>query len=166
MKKHVRKIIALLLVISLFPVLPASVFAEEADGNTIPEGATRHTIELTVEPGETLDPSDDSGVSPYIWNQGTYYPPTNGGVTHIPPFTIPDRYFAYEATVRGNGSGSCAISLVLVSVNVSIANLQVDVNCHEKLDWIDVNAGSSYKFIITNNTTSTVTVELTYYSWV
>ena len=65
-----KHFLAIVLALVLVTGLSTVAFAAEETG--IPENATRHTIELTVEPGETIN-GDDAGIAPYIWGNNNYY---------------------------------------------------------------------------------------------
>lgn len=157
--KNVKKFVALLMACVLMMGISTTAFAAETEESTIPEHATKHTIEMTVEPGET--------VAPYIWGENTFSPPV-GGVTYSATFNIPDRYFAYECSAIGaDGSvinSTCNVAL-LKSYNVLIANIPapIDGTTH-KNDWITVDPGN-HMFRLTNNSGSPITVTITYYSW-
>ena len=157
--KHVKKLVALLMALVLVMGFSTTAFAAETEENTIPEHATKHTIEMTVEPGES--------VAPYIWGSNTFTPPV-GGATYTAQFNIPDRYFAYECSAIGtNGNtvpGNYCVAL-LESYEITIASLTkgVDGNTY-KADWITVDPGN-HLFQIINFTGSNITVSITYYSW-
>ena len=157
--KNVKKFVALLMACVLMMGFSTTAFAAETEESTIPEHATKHTIEMTVEPGET--------VAPYIWNQGSFTPPA-GGATYTATFNIPDRYFAYECSAIGpNGtsiSGSCSVALH-VDYNGVVASTTIPITgATQKVDWIDVDPGNHF-FGIKNFTSSAITVSITYYSW-
>ena len=158
---------AIALALVLVTGLSTVAFAAEETG--IPENATRHTIELTVEPGETIN-GDDAGISPYIWNQGNYNPPASGGVTYTPAFTADHRYLAYEfyalSTSGASVPGTCTVKLIHHATMTPAASTYVSINgSTEKLDWIDVFTGEKYLFQIHNSSTNSITVTLTYYTW-
>ncbi len=162
-----KKIFALVLAVALATSFSTVAFAAEESG--IPENATRHTIEVTVEPGETIDGSEE-GIAPYIWGQGTYSPPVNG-VTYTPTMNIPDRYFAYETSATTTDGSTCEGSYVVAlvrSVSAVVTSIEafVDGQTH-KNDWITIyNTNvSDYQFKIINRTGIPITVQLTYYSW-
>lgn len=157
--KNVKKFVALLMACVLMMGFSTTAFAAETEESTIPEHATKHTIEMTVEPGES--------VAPCIWNQGSFTPPA-GGATYTATFNIPDRYFAYECYALGiNGnsiSGNCSVSLHL-NYDAIIASATIPINgTTEKVDWIDLTPGNFF-FGIQNPTTSQIRVYITYYSW-
>ena len=158
---------AIVLALVLVTGLSTVAFAAEETG--IPENATRHTIELTVEPGETIN-GDDAGISPYIWNQGNYNPPAGGGVTYTPAFTADHRYLAYEFSALSTSGtsvpGTCTVKLIHHATMTTAASTYVSINgSTEKLDWIDVFTGEKYLFQIYNSSTNSITVTLTYYTW-
>ena len=152
------------MVLALALAFSFSTVAFAAEESGIPENATRHTIELTVEPGE-------NDIAPYIWGQGTYNPPSNG-VTYTPFMNIPQRYFAFECSALTTSGASCSgyyvVGLVrnvntpiFVSENFSINGV---VN---KCDWITIpnTNATDYQFKIVNATNERLNVSLTYYSW-
>ena len=156
--KNVKKFVALLMACVLMMGFSTTAFAAETEESTIPEHATKHTIEMTVEPGET--------VAPYIWGENTFSPPV-GGVTYSATFNIPDRYFAYECSAIGtNGNavaGNYCVAL-LKSYEITIASTTKVANGQTtKVDWIDLDPGN-YLFGIHNFTASAITVSITYYS--
>lgn len=157
-----KKIFALFLAIVLATSFSTVAFAAE-DESGIPENATRHTIEVTVEPGETLDGTED-GIAPYIWGQENYT--VSGDKTYTRQFTVPDRYFAYEAVATSNGSGTCHVALMLPNCTTEVVGFLLTVNgSSDKMDWIDVTSGNNYLFRIINYATDSITVTITYYSW-
>lgn len=157
--KNVKKFVALLMACVLMMGFSTTAFAAETEESTIPEHATKHTIEMTVEPGET--------VAPYIWNQGSFTPPA-GGATYTAVFYVPDRYFAYECSAR-TASGAtinthCSVALMVdYSGVVSSLGVPIDGNTY-KNDWNDIGSGN-YLFRILNNTSYELVVNITYYSW-
>ena len=166
--KHFKKLIALFLAMVMAMSFAVTAMAAESDSG-IPENATSHTIELTVAPGETIIDGEDDGVAPFIWGSNSYNPPANGA-TYTAQFTIPDRYFAYEVSAIGsNGNavnGICSVYLLLSNAQTSIAGLNVNINgTVGKMDWIDVDAGTRHLFKIVNGSSSSITVNITYYSW-
>lgn len=163
-----KKIFALFLAIVLATSFSTVAFAAE-NYSGIPENATKHTIEVTVEPGETIDETDEE-IAPYIWGTGNYSPPVNG-VTYTPTMNIPERYFAFEtvATTTNGGTTSGSYSVFLVrSVSANIASLEGSVDGQTyKRDWITIESttATDYQFKIVNQTTTSISVTLTYYSW-
>lgn len=157
---------AIILALVLVTGLSTVAFAAEETG--IPENATCHTIELTVEPGETID-ENDAGISPYIWGNNNYNV-TSGSHTYTPQFNIPERYFAYETravnTDGSSSSGTYHVQLVRY-VSSSIAGLEKPIDgVTYKNDWITIpSPGDGYHFKIYNSSVSTITVYITYYSW-
>lgn len=162
-----KKIFALFLAIVLATSFSTVAFAAE-DESGIPENATKHTIEVTVEPGETFDGSED-GIAPYIWNQIGHT--VSGDKTYTLQFTVPDRYFAYEysavPTSGGTSSGSYSVSLLLSAILSPLATGSgIADGANHKVDWIDLSGNSgSYQFLIINSTGTSITVSITYYSW-
>lgn len=156
-----KKIFAMVLALALAFSFSTVAFAAEESG--IPENATRHTIEITVEPGE-------NDIAPYIWGQGAYNPPVNGA-TYTPMMNIPQRYFAFEAiaTTINGGTTSGTYSVIFVrNVSALIASLEgnVDGQMYKK-DWITISdtSANDYHFKLINQTGVPIKVNLTYYSW-
>lgn len=156
------------MVLALALAFSFSTVAFAAEESGIPENATRHTIELTVEPGESFDGSN-SGITPFMWNQGSYNPPANG-TTYTATFTADHRYLAYEISAIGTSgsavAGNCTVQLIDHDSMAPIAATYVSCNGSiEKMDWIDVYTGDKYLFKIMNSTSSAITVTVTYYTW-
>ena len=86
--------IALFLAILMATSFATTAMAAEPDSE-IPENATSHTIELTVNPDGTIEGGED-GVSPFIWNQENHT--VSGDRTYTLQFNVPERYFAYAST--------------------------------------------------------------------
>ena len=168
--KQFRKLIAILLAMILcISTFSMTAFAAETDADeerSIPENATRHTIELTVEPGEVLD---DSGIAPYVWGEGSTTT-SSGGYSRVPLEQLFERYLAFEATaVSSSGSpvnGTFSVS-VLYSGTYSIASMTADVDGQmHKLDWITItNIGGSHQLHVYNGTPTTIIVHIVYYTW-
>lgn len=159
MKKNMKKIVSLLVVLSLFMAMTVTASATE-----IPE---REEHKITYEfpaPGSD-EATDDDGVQPLIWGQETHEPMAK--TRYTTPFVIPDRYFAYEITATsGNPSGKYAVALVESSDTSVVCNISTTANgTVKKIDWLDVYPGTSYQFRISNMTGSTLKVTITYYSW-
>lgn len=168
--KHWKKLIALFLAMVMATGFATTAMAAETENN-IPENVTRHTIELTVAPDETIESNNEDGnSSTFIWGNGTYNPPVNG-VTYTPTMNIPERYFAYETTATTTSGGTCSgyyiVSLVR-SVTATITSVQHNVDgVTYKNDWIEIynTSVSDYQFKIHNGTSEAITVTITYYSW-
>ena len=164
-----KKIFALFLAIVLATSFSTVAFAAE-DESGIPENATKHTIEVTVEPGETLDGTED-GIAPYMWdNEG--HTLNSGSVTYTLQFNVPERYFAFESSALTSSGTSCdgTYSIAFVrSATATIAGADaLPVNgTVNKVDWITIDntSASNYHFRIGNNTNTTITVSIVYYSW-
>ena len=150
------------MVLALALAFSFSTVAFAAEESGIPENATRHTIEVTVEPGE-------NDIAPYIWGQGTYNPPVNGA-TYTASFTTPHRYMAYEIRgIKSDGSvtnSTYEVSLLYSLTMTSIASIteSADGNTY-KMDWITVEANDNYLFKIQNYTGTSIKVTITYYTW-
>ena len=170
MKKTLIKLVALLLGITVMLNIPVSAMAAEPE-TSIPANATCHTIEITLEPGEELPDSDNTGIMPRIWDDKNYPNLGGGSVTYTPQMNIPDRYFAFECSAIGaNGNtvpGLYSVALVRSGIAAIASQTNYVDGITYKLDWIDIDntSASDYHFRIVNNTASTITVHITYYSW-
>ena len=151
MKSKILKINILVIAILLLLTLPT--FASE--------GPTKHTITIEV-------PANEEIVMPYIWGNGSYSPVYSQSTTAS--FVVPDNNFAFETNatnINGNAvAGEYAVGLYRATSNFLVASTTNNINgSTKKLDWINTYPGDSYKFIITNYTTSTLAVYIEYYSW-
>ncbi len=153
-----KKLISLLLAVSLFTSMSVNAFA--ADRSDIPE------IEKTTITYEMPAPTDDenAGIQPLIWDQESHE--TSKQLAYTPLFVIPDRYFAYEmSAISGNSSGKYAIAL-MDQYSIETHSITHTANSTtKKADWIDVVPGRSYQFRVTNFTGSNLIFTITYYSW-
>lgn len=165
--KHFKKMIALFMAILMATCFATTAMAAEPDSE-IPENATRHTIELTVNPDGTIEGGED-GISPFIWNQENHI--VSGNKTYTMQFNVPERYFAYEMRATGtNGSavnGNYRVDLLDAQSFSVIASCSRAVNgTTEKVDHIDLNVTNErVLFCITNATGVPISVTITYYSW-
>ena len=154
-----KKIISLVLAIVLCMSLSVTALAAETD---IPADVEKNTIEITLEPGESIDESD---VTPYIWGQETHDVPYDARATAA--FNIPDRNFAFE--MKGTGinnepiNGTYTVELNRGATIKASRPGNLDGTTY-KVDWISVEPGNYY-FTIYNYTSVTIKVVLTYYSW-
>lgn len=166
--KHFKKFIALFLAMIMATSFATTAMAAEPDDSGIPENATAHTLELTVNPDSTVEGTED-GISPFIWNQENHT--VSGNKTYTLQFNVPERYFAYEmraTDTNGNAvSGTYKVQL-LYALTFSVmasSTKNVDGNTY-KLDNIDLGASNErVLFCITNYTGVPISVTLTYYSW-
>ena len=120
-----------------------TAMAAEPDSE-IPENATRHTIELTVNPDGTLEGGED-GISPFIWNQENHT--VSGDRTYTLQFNVPERYFAYEmraTATNGNAlSGYYMVELLDAQTFGVIASYSKPANGNTyKVDHIDLYASN------------------------
>ena len=165
--KQFKKMIALFLAIVMATCFATTAMAAEPESE-IPENATRHTIELTVNPDGTIEGSED-GISPFIWNQENHT--VSGNKTYTMQFNVPDRYFAYEMRATDtNGSavsGNYRVDLLDAQVFAIIASNTKAVNgITDKVDHIDLYSSNlRVLFCITNGTGVPISVTITYYSW-
>lgn len=98
-----------------------------------------------------------------MWASGTYSVPANSYVD-TPIFYLGACYFAYEMCATG-GSGTYQVALRRGSGTKAYANHDVN-GINYKYDWITINTSGNYYLRITNFTSSSISVTLTYYSWV
>ena len=165
--KHFKKMIALFMAILMATCFATTAMAAEPDSE-IPENATRHTIELTVNPDGTIEGGED-GISPFIWNQENHI--VSGNKTYTMQFNVPERYFAYEMRATGtNGNavnGNYRVDLLDAQVFAIIASNTKAVNgITDKVDHIDLYSSNlRVLFCITNGTGVPISVTITYYSW-
>lgn len=165
--KHFKKMIALFLAIVMATCFATTAMAAEPE-TAIPENATRHTIELTVNPDGTLEGGED-GISPFIWNQENHT--VSGDRTYTLQFNVPERYFAYEmraTATNGNAlSGYYMVELLDAQTFGVIASYSKPANGNTyKVDHIDLYASNErVLFCITNGTGVPISVTITYYSW-
>lgn len=166
--KNLKKIVALFLAIFMVTSLATTAMAAESDSG-IPENATAHTIELTVNPDGTIEGADDGSISPFIWNQENHT--VSGNKTYTQQFNVPDRYFAYEmraTDANGNAiSGSYAVELLHAGTFGLIASNTKQANGNTyKVDHIDLDSTNErVLFCITNIAGVPISVTITYYSW-
>lgn len=166
--KHFKKIIALFLAILMATSFATTAMAAESDSG-IPENATAHTIELTVNPDGTIEGAEDSGISPFIWNQENHT--VSGNKTYTQQFNVPERYFAYEmraTDTNGNAiSGGYKVELLLALTFSTLASrTEVANGSTYKVDHIDLTASNQrVLFCITNIADVPLSVTITYYSW-
>lgn len=150
MKSKILKINILVIAILLLLTLPT--FASE--------GPTKHTITIEV-------PANEEVAMPYIWGNGSYSPVYSQSTTAS--FVVPDNNFAFETNatdINGNHvNGTYTIEFQRASGGfVASTTHNIDGSMH-KVDWIDTNPGTSYKFVIFNHTSSTLAIYIEYYSW-
>ena len=166
--KHFKKFIALFLAMIMATSFATTAMAAERDDSGIPENATAHTIELTVNPDGSVEGTED-GISPFIWNQENHT--VSGNKTYTLQFNVPDRYFAYE--VRATNSSGNAISgrytvdlLYALTFSTLASVTRAADGSTYKLDNIDLEASNErVLFCITNHAGVPLSVRITYYSW-
>ena len=151
MKSKILKINILVIAILLLLTLPT--FASE--------GPTKHTITIEV-------PANEEIAIPYIWGNGSYSPVYSQTTTAS--FVVPDNNFAFETNatdINGNHiDGEYLVHLQEAYTSATIASTRNSINgSTKKLDWIDTDPGSTYKFQIVNLTSATLAVYIEYYSW-
>ena len=165
--KHFKKIFALFLAMIMATSFATTAMAAESDSG-IPEHATSHTIELTVNPDGTVEGSED-GVSPFIWNQIQHT--VSGNKTYTLQFTVPERYFAYEMRATTSSGGTVndyyRVELLHAGTFGLFASCTKPVNgTTYKVDHIDLECTNErVLFCITNDTGVPISVTITYYSW-
>lgn len=156
-----RKVFAIIMSVVLCFSLSVSAFAETPE-------IEKHTITITV-PEKNNQSTNENGVSTHMWEQGSYNLDT-GTQTLTGDFIIPNRYFAYEISGYpingGTSSESFAVYLCLSIPQAIVAGSSTYANNQvSKLDWLTVDEGEYYYFLIKNNTSQTISVTITYYSW-
>ncbi len=162
-----KKLFALLLTLVMCIAFSATAFAEASASPDISDPTAaieKHTIEVTVEPGEEIT---DDGIMPLIWGE-TYPGVIYHGSANTPNFYVSEKYFAYEVTAIGNNgkivtSGTFAVALMR---NTSVkASMTGDPNGSTyKHDWISMEPGT-YHFKAINNTDDILNFHIVYYSW-
>ncbi len=158
----IKRIFALLLSLVFTTVcISATAFA------TTPE-PTRHSIEIELNPGESINAVPTPDAMPAMWNQESHTVEA-GTVLYTLHFNIPDRYFAYEVTAR-YPSGATSNETINVSLmygsTTAIAGINVPLdNQPHKVDWIDIDTSAMYLFKITNTSMNNMYVNIVYYSW-
>ena len=155
-----KRILAILLALVLTIGMSTSVFAAEPE-DTIPANATRHTVEVSLAPGENI-------INPRIWGD-----PSMSLVDHYSAYTssfyVSDKYFAFEVygeLINGTYTNE-VFSVGLEYVNGgTIASLScaADRSLY-KADWITINVDGNYRFKVVNPTNYYLSVFITYYSW-
>ena len=150
---RINKII--ILTFTFILLLTISTFAAEEP--------TRHTITIEV-------PANEEVVMPYIWGDGSYSPIGSSSTVTTASFVVPDNNFAFETRARDVNGNVCnsrySVSLNKVSINSDVATLYHNADgTTSKLDWIDTTPDSSYRFKITNYSSTSLAVYIVYYSW-
>ena len=155
-----KRILAILLALVLTIGMSTSVFAAEPE-DTIPANATRHTVEVSLAPGENI-------INPRIWGD-----PSMSLVDHYSAYTssfyVSDKYFAFE--VEGELiNGTFTNEVFNVTLEYTSGGSVAGMNCYangsiSKLDWITINVDGNYRFKVTNPTNYYLSVFITYYSW-
>lgn len=166
--KHVKKMIALFLAMIMATSFATTALAAETESG-IPEGATCHTIELTVNPDGTVEGGDENGISPFIWNQESHT--VSGNKTYTLQFTVPERYFAYEMKATDANGNALSTNYTVELLHAATFSLlasctqSADGNTY-KVDHIDLESSNeTLLFCIVNYTGVPISVTLTYYSW-
>lgn len=155
-----KRILAILLAFVLTIGMSTSVFAAEPE-DTIPANATRHTVEVSLAPGENI-------INPRIWGD-----PSMSLVDHYSAYTssfyVSDKYFAFE--VYGELiNGTYTNEVFSVGLEYTSGGTLASVSCTAdrslyKVDWITINIDSNYRFKVVNPTNYYLSVFITYYSW-
>lgn len=127
------------------------------------EEPTRHTISIEV-------PANEEVVMPYIWGDGSYSPIGGLSTVTTASFVVPDNNFAFETSARDINGNACSarysVSLNQTVINSNVATLYHDADgTTSKLDWISTDPDYSYRFKITNYSSTTLAVYIVYYSW-
>lgn len=155
-----KRILAILLALVLTIGMSTSVFAAEPE-DTIPANATRHTVEVSLAPGENI-------INPRIWGD-----PSMSLVDHYSAYTssfyVSDKYFAFE--VYGELiNGTFTNEVFGIALEYTSGGGICSLSCYAdgstyKKDWITINVDSNYRFKVTNPTNYYLSVFITYYSW-
>ena len=128
------------------------------------EEPTRHTISIEV-------PANEEVVMPYIWGDGSYSPIGSSSTVTTASFVVPDNNFAFETSARDINGNACSakysVALNMVATNGNVATIYNHTadGTTDKLDWISTTPDYSYRFKITNNSSTTLAVYIVYYSW-
>lgn len=169
-KKNLKTIISFILTLTLLFSLSFTAFAaEQTDtGNYTYEHPRANTVEFCIEPGGTLNLSDDTGIMPRVNNQLTTTIIGNYSTT-TPDVPVPDRYMAYEiyaTDLDGNTvNGNYRVDLYCDSMPIAAMSHAIDGIWHKK-DWIDLQAtNNTCYFKITNSSSTRIKVLTKYYSW-
>ena len=155
-----KRILAILLALVLTIGMSTSVFAAESE-NTIPANATRHTVEVSLAPGENV-------INPRIWGDPSMSIIDNHSA-YTSSFYVSDKYFAFE--VEGELiNGTFTNEVFNVTLEYTSGGSVAGMNCYangsiSKLDWITINVDGNYRFKVTNPTNYYLSVFITYYSW-
>ena len=158
MKKFIVLLLTLAITLSLFSV---TAFAEESYPNGIPENATRHTIEVTLRPEESI--------TPFVWGDPSITMVDNH-TAYTGSFYLSDRYFAYEMQGFLEEPGATSTESYSVILEHTSGGMIASMSgladgATYKKDWITINVDGTYRFRVVNNTDYTLTVYMTYYSW-
>ncbi len=156
--KNMKKAVSFLLVfVMVFAMNFATAFAAEA-----PENVTE-----PIEATEVLTNSDE-GIMPLVNHSFSVDIPPNSSTT-LSGYSIPERYMAFEAyaTVMGGGSNGGTFSVTLLKSGLIKSGMTYEVNgVSHKNDWIDLQStNNSCGFKLSNNTSVSITIYVTYYSW-
>ena len=155
-----KRILAILLALVLTIGMSTSVFAAEPE-NTIPANATRHTVEVSLAPGE-------NDIAPYIWGDPSMSIIDNHSA-YTSSFYVSDKYFAFEVygeLINGTYTNQ-VFSVGLEYVNggtIASISCAADRSLY-KVDWITINLDGNYRFKVVNPTNYYLSVFITYYSW-
>jgi hypothetical protein len=154
-----KKLVSLLLVATLLMACVPVSLADDENPNIV-----KHVISVEV-PSTVSQDQPIGGDDSDIWGTGNFAV-SSGTPYSTLPFTIPDRYFAYE--IRATGASTQTFTVSLFDIYGSFyasGSTYADGYSKVKVDWITVDAGESYQFKIYNNTGNILTVYITYYSW-
>jgi hypothetical protein len=169
MLRKIKTFIALTLALVMCLGLSTTAFAAETNDSGIPENATRHEIQITLAPEESLEGNIvNGGAQTYAWGN-----PSMNLIYHhtatTSSFYISERYFAYEMNaiplsgVATNQTYTIALKASGAG-NITSMYAAADGVTH-KLDWIDLNNDAYYYFEVTNNTDYILVIDIIYYSW-
>jgi len=144
--KKTRKLAALLLaMVMIAMVVPATAFASNSEFSTDPGG----------------------GNSTRMWNQKTV---TLSGGTYVdlPSFVADHSNLAFEMNGTDSNGKPCngTYTVSLRRLGSSIASMSAPANGSTyKKDWITVTSGYTYNLRVANNSSYTLKITVTWYTW-
>ncbi len=161
--KHFKRFISLLLAFVLSATISVSAFAAETE-STIPE-VEKHTIEITLEPGESID--TESSITPNM--RRTNDPIVNytiGNVYYSRQFTATSQNLRYEVIVVDENLQPCNISVMVSLITTSYSPVtKKSVNADGSTNFLgaSVTPNSNYMFKIENDSSTRLHVTIYYY---
>lgn len=169
MLRKIKTFIALTLALAMCLGLSTTAFAAETNDSGIPENATRHEIQITLAPEESLEGNIvNGGAQTYAWGN-----PSMNLIYHhtatTSSFYISERYFAYEMNAIPL-SGVATNQTYTIDLKVQNAGTKTSMYAPAngvtyKKDWIDLDTDTYYYFEVTNDTDYILVIDIIYYSW-